>query len=105
MKKKKYQKPRLKRINPMDTAVTGASINSNINQGVPFEFNFTKEIKPEIQYDPSNLPEPVSIDHPRCCPKCGTPARPMVAYGVMGAGSLSKNHCVVCGHNWGPGDE
>lgn len=104
MKKKKYQKPRLKRINPMDMAVTGMAFNSNINLGSPFEFKFSKEIQPEIIHDLSKLPENVSIDHPRC-PRCGALARAMVGYGVMGAGSLSKNYCVVCNHNWGPGDE
>lgn len=87
----------------MDRAVTGMATpaNPNTNQGIPFEFNFSKEIKPEIIYDPLKLPETVSIYHPRC-PKCGAPARVMVAYGVIGGESLSKNHCVVCGHNWGP---
>jgi len=102
-KVRKYQKPNLKRVNPVDTAVTGPAAIPQINHGKPFEFKFSKEIQPDIIYDPSKLPESVSIEG-TTCPKCGTRAKQMVMYGVIGGNSLSKNHCIKCGHNWGPGE-
>lgn len=100
-KVRKYQKPNLKRVNPVDTAVTGPAAIPQINHGKPFEFKFSKEIQPDIIYDPSKLPESVSVDHSRC-PSCGRQSTEKVLLAVNGGNSRSKYHCVFCGRIWGP---
>lgn len=97
--KKKNKKPilTLRNDGPVATPVSIPGVNS------PLELKYSKTITPEIRYDPSKLPESVSIEGPKC-PRCGTPAKDMVLYAVMGGNSLSKNHCYKCGHNWGPGE-